>query len=120
MPLLSVNAGCLAYGDVPLLDHVDFQIDAGERVALIGRNGTGKSSLLAAIAGLRALDDGHAWAQHALERTATMAQHVLQHGQAVGQRLARARLGAAQQVQALQNDRDGRLLNGRGSFKTLV
>ena len=32
MPLLSVNAGCLAYGDVPLLDHVDFQIDAGERV----------------------------------------------------------------------------------------
>ena len=61
MPLLSVNAGCLAYGDVPLLDHVDFQIDAGERVALIGRNGTGKSSLLAAIAGLRALDDGQVW-----------------------------------------------------------
>lgn len=61
MPLLSVNAGCLAYGDVPLLDHVDFQIDPGERVALIGRNGTGKSSLLAAIAGLRALDDGQIW-----------------------------------------------------------
>lgn len=61
MPLLSVNAGCLAYGDVPLLDHVDFQIDAGERVALIGRNGTGKSSLLASIAGLRALDDGQIW-----------------------------------------------------------
>lgn len=61
MPLLSVNAGCLAYGDVPLLDHVDFQIDAGERVALIGRNGTGKSSLLAAVAGLRALDDGQIW-----------------------------------------------------------
>src|SRR5574343_970447 len=58
MPLLSVNAGCLAYGDVPLLDHVEFQIDAGERVALIGRNGTGKSSLLAAVAGLRPLDDG--------------------------------------------------------------
>ncbi|WVH10006.1 MAG: Bis-ABC ATPase Uup [Fluviibacter phosphoraccumulans EoVTN8] len=61
MPLLSVNAGCLAYGDVLLLDHVEFQIDAGERVALIGRNGTGKSSLLAAIAGLRALDDGQVW-----------------------------------------------------------
>ena len=61
MPFLSVNAGCLAYGDVPLLDHVEFQIDAGERVALIGRNGTGKSSLLAAIAGLRSLDDGTIW-----------------------------------------------------------
>ena len=61
MPLLSVSGGCLAYGDVPLLDHVEFQIDAGERVALIGRNGTGKSSLLAAIAGLRALDDGTLW-----------------------------------------------------------
>ena len=61
MPLLSVNAGCLAYGDVPLLDHVEFQIDAGERVALIGRNGTGKSSMLAAIAGLRPLDDGTVW-----------------------------------------------------------
>ena len=61
MPLLSVSNGCLAYGDVPLLDHVEFQIDAGERVALIGRNGTGKSSLLAAIAGLRPLDDGALW-----------------------------------------------------------
>ena len=61
MPLLSVSQGCLAYGDVPLLDHVDFQIDTGERVALIGRNGTGKSSLLAAIAGLRPLDDGTLW-----------------------------------------------------------
>ncbi len=61
MPLLSVNQGCLAYGDVPLLDQVAFQIDAGERVALIGRNGTGKSSLLAAVAGLRPLDDGVIW-----------------------------------------------------------
>jgi ATP-binding cassette subfamily F protein uup len=51
---------------VPLLDHADFQLDPGERVALIGRNGTGKSSLLAALAagsGKGRLDDGEVWVQ---------------------------------------------------------
>src|SRR5690606_28066776 len=43
---------------VALLRDADFSIDAGERVALIGRNGTGKSSLLRGIAGLLAFDDG--------------------------------------------------------------
>ncbi|MDR2186828.1 MAG: ATP-binding cassette domain-containing protein [Azonexus sp.] len=65
MPYLKLAAACLAYGHVPLLDHVDFQLDPGERVALIGRNGTGKSSLLAALAGgsgRERLDDGEVWA----------------------------------------------------------
>jgi ABC transport system ATP-binding/permease protein len=61
MPLLSVSGACLAYGHVPLLDHADFQLDPKERVALIGRNGTGKSSLLRALAGLAHLDDGSVW-----------------------------------------------------------
>ena len=66
MPYLKLSAACLAYGHVPLLDHADFQLDPGERVALIGRNGTGKSSLLAALAagtGRGRLDDGEVWAQ---------------------------------------------------------
>ncbi|MGB8301934.1 MAG: ATP-binding cassette domain-containing protein, partial [Azonexus sp.] len=45
MPYLKLSDACLAYGHVPLLDHADFLLDPGERVALIGRNGTGKSSL---------------------------------------------------------------------------
>jgi len=58
MPLVTVAGAQLAYGHVALLDGVDFAIDNGERVALIGRNGSGKSSLLRAIAGVSQLDDG--------------------------------------------------------------
>jgi ATP-binding cassette subfamily F protein uup len=66
MPLLKLSGACLAWGHVPMLDHADFQLDQGERVALIGRNGTGKSSLLAALAGgsgRGGLDDGEVWVQ---------------------------------------------------------
>ena len=58
MALLNLANLHLAYGHVDLLDGVDFSLDAGERVGLIGRNGTGKSSLLRIIAGQRAADDG--------------------------------------------------------------
>ncbi len=66
MPHLILSDASLAYGHVPLLDHADFQLDPGERVALIGRNGTGKSSLLRALAGQGALDDGSIWLQPGL------------------------------------------------------
>ena len=66
MPLLTLDKGCLAFGHVALLDHADFQVDAGERIALIGRNGSGKSSLLRALVGTGGLDDGAVWRRDGL------------------------------------------------------
>ncbi|GAA5232298.1 ATP-binding cassette domain-containing protein [Verticiella sediminum] len=58
MALITLTNVQLAFGHVPLLDHADFSLEAGERVGLIGRNGTGKSSLLNILAGLALPDDG--------------------------------------------------------------
>lgn len=58
MAVISLSNAQLAFGHVALLDHAEFSLEAGERVGLIGRNGTGKSSLLKIIAGLARLDDG--------------------------------------------------------------
>jgi ATP-binding cassette subfamily F protein uup len=46
MAVISLSSAQLAFGHVALLDHADFSLETGERVGLIGRNGTGKSSLL--------------------------------------------------------------------------
>ncbi|WP_036165274.1 ATP-binding cassette domain-containing protein [Massilia sp. 9096] len=58
MAVISLSNAQLAFGHVALLDHADFSLEAGERVGLIGRNGTGKSSLLKIISGRSKLDDG--------------------------------------------------------------
>ena len=66
MALMSVSNAHLAYGHVPLLDGAGLSFEAGERLALIGRNGTGKSSLLKVLAGIEKLDDGLLQAQQGL------------------------------------------------------
>ena len=56
--LLTLQDAELAFGDQPLLDHANLTVMDGERIGVIGRNGTGKSSLLRVIAGADKLDDG--------------------------------------------------------------
>lgn len=55
---LTLQDAELAFGDQPLLDHANLTVMDGERIGVIGRNGTGKSSLLRVIAGADKLDDG--------------------------------------------------------------
>ncbi len=66
MALITLADAQLAYGHVPLLDHADFSLEAGERVGLIGRNGAGKSSLLRILAGQERPDDGEVQRQQGL------------------------------------------------------
>jgi ATP-binding cassette subfamily F protein uup len=66
VPLLHLQQGGLAFGHLPLFEDADLRIEAGERIALIGRNGTGKSSLLKAVAGEIPLDSGVVWREPGL------------------------------------------------------
>jgi ATP-binding cassette subfamily F protein uup len=75
MPLLRLDNISHAYGHVPLLTHVDFQIDAGERVCLIGRNGSGKTTLFRIISGSVVPDEGEIWRMETL-RVAHLEQEV--------------------------------------------
>jgi ATP-binding cassette subfamily F protein uup len=61
MPLLTLDRVSMAYGHLPLLDGASLQVEPGERVCIIGRNGTGKSTLLNVIAGAVPPDAGRVW-----------------------------------------------------------
>jgi len=61
MTLLKLTQVSLAYGATPLLEEVSWQIARGERVCIIGRNGTGKSSMLHLVKGGRLADTGEVW-----------------------------------------------------------
>jgi ATP-binding cassette subfamily F protein uup len=58
MSLITLLNAQVAFGERPLLDQAQLTVRAGERLGLIGRNGTGKSTLLSVLTGKTALDDG--------------------------------------------------------------
>ena len=75
MPLVTFDNLSIAFGAEKLLDGASFQLDAGERVCLIGRNGAGKTTLLRLLSGEMPPDSGEIWRQPGL-RVATLAQEL--------------------------------------------
>lgn len=77
MALIGLKDVCVGFGGHPLLDRVSFQIERGERVCLLGRNGTGKTTLLRLIQGDIVPDDGDTMRQQGM-RIAMLSQEVPQ------------------------------------------
>ncbi len=95
MALLTLLDASLAYGHVALLDHAAMSLESGERIGLIGRNGSGKSSLLKILAGMELPDDGLLQVQQGLRRVYVAQEPTFEPGatvfQAVSDGVAEAR-----------------------------
>jgi ABC transport system ATP-binding/permease protein len=79
MPLVTLDKITMAYGHLPLLDEASLRIEPRERVCLIGRNGTGKSTLLQIVSGALAPQSGAVWHESGL-RVGRLAQDALVDG----------------------------------------
>ncbi len=88
MPFIQFSAVSLAFGHRPLLDHADLVIEPGERIGLIGRNGTGKSSLIKLIAGDVVPDDGNLWRAPGLKVASVPQEPEFEPGDTVFQAVA--------------------------------
>lgn len=97
MPLISIENACLAFGHHALLHHANLQLDANERVGLIGRNGGGKSSLLRVLSGEIKLDDGKLWCTPNLKLAYVSQEPVLNPINTVYQEVASS-MGSISQV----------------------
>jgi len=63
MSLIGMRDICWGFGDPPLLENINFQIEKGERVGLLGRNGVGKSSIMKLLEDKLSPDSGSIWRQ---------------------------------------------------------
>ncbi|MEG6551867.1 ATP-binding cassette domain-containing protein, partial [Desulfocurvibacter africanus] len=75
MAVLSARGVLLAFSGQPVLDGVNLTLEEGERVCLLGRNGAGKSSLMAILAGQAKPDSGEVHRDQGL-RTGLLPQDV--------------------------------------------
>jgi ATP-binding cassette subfamily F protein uup len=75
MALIGMRDVCWGFDEIPLLENVTFQIEKGERVCLVGRNGVGKSSLLKLLGGEMLPDSGDIWRRQGIS-VASLGQDV--------------------------------------------
>ena len=113
MSLFTLSDAELAWGEAPLLDHAAMSLEAGERVGLIGRNGTGKSSLLKVIARRDKLDDGELILQDGMRSV-----YVEQEPQLPEAPTFRDSLIARRSRQSLRRRKKARGLGARPEFET--
>lgn len=111
MPLLTFDRLELAYGHWPLLDDAALVIEAGERIGLIGRNGTGKSSLLKIVSGIEPPDAGNVWRQPALKLAYVPQEPQFQSGHTVFEAVAEG-VGEAQRLLAAYHAAAHRVAEG--------
>ncbi len=79
MTLLAVDDLHLRYGPSPVVQGVSLAVDAGEVVALLGRNGVGKTTLARGLVGLTAVAAGHIWID-GVETSGKSAHEIARHG----------------------------------------
>jgi ABC transport system ATP-binding/permease protein len=109
MSLIVLSNACLAFGHVDLLSHADFSLSENERIGLIGRNGTGKSTLLKILAGQQQADSGTLQLRQGL-RVAFLAQEPVLENSAtvfdqVSQGLSEA-VALRKEFESLDHERD--------------
>ncbi len=119
MPYITLDNASLAFGHHALLDKAAFQLDAGERVGLIGRNGAGKSSLLRAIAGEIKLDDGNLWRAQSASIVYVPQEPLLDQNQTVYEAVAEG-LGDLQKLLVAYHDVTHKMSEPEADFDALM
>lgn len=119
MPYITLENASLAFGHHALLDKAAFQLDAGERVGLIGRNGAGKSSMLKALAKEIKLDDGKLWVAQSVRTVYVPQEPELNPEHTIYEAVAEG-LGALQKTLVAYHDVTHKMSEPDADFDTLM
>ncbi|MFW5431214.1 MAG: ATP-binding cassette domain-containing protein [Methylophilaceae bacterium] len=119
MPYITLENASLAFGHHALLDKTAFQLDAGERVGLIGRNGAGKSSMLKVLACEIKLDDGKVWSAQSVRTVYVPQEPELNPKHTIYEAVAEG-LGAVQKTLVAYHDVTHKMSEPDADFESLM